>query len=56
MCNLIEQFSEVVVIVHFLMTHILVSLYNYSRPIFLLIEVKYELVNIPFQHKTQGRA
>ena len=55
MCNLIEQISEVVVIVHFLITYTLAS-YNYSRPIFLMIEVNYELVNIPFQHKTQGRA
>ena len=55
MCNLIEQFSEVVVLVHFLITYTLAS-YNYSRPIFLMIEVNYELVSIPFQHKTQGRA
>ena len=56
MCNLIEQVSEVVVIVHFLITYTLAS-YNFSiRPIFLMIEVKYELINIPFQHKTQGRA
>jgi len=54
MCNLIEQFSEVVVIVHFLMTSGFFT--TTQDQYFYLIEVKYELVNIPFQHKTQGRA